>query len=391
MHPKDEMERSEATGDVEAIDELDVAIVGAGAAGVGLGVVLRDLGVERFCLLERHEVGASFLRWPAETRLLTPSFPGQGFGAMDLNAVALMTSPGFTTEREHLSGADFARYLQGVAGHWKLPVQTGVDVRDVEALDGGGFVLRTSRGAMRARFVVWATGEFQFPDVDPIPGGDLCVHTAAIGAYADFARQDGNEVVVIGGYESGIDAAVHLAAAGKRVRVLDAGSPWERRFGDPSVSLSPFTRERLRVAMDTGGIELVADAEVERVERTPDGYAVCCGDDRVWVTQMPPVLATGFHSSLGLLEEHFEWRDNGSVVLSASDESTRTPGLFVAGPLVQHEQAIFCFIYKFRQRFAVVASALAARLGMDAAPLERYRQEGMFLDDLSCCGTDCVC
>jgi flavin-dependent dehydrogenase len=105
MHPKDEMERSAEIEVLDTSDELDVVIVGAGAAGVGMGVVLRDLGVERFRLPERHEVGASFLRWPAETRLLTPSFPGQGFGAMDLNAVALMTSPGFTTEREHLSGA----------------------------------------------------------------------------------------------------------------------------------------------------------------------------------------------------------------------------------------------------------------------------------------------
>lgn len=30
---------------------FDVVIVGAGAAGVGCGVVLRDLGVERFVLL----------------------------------------------------------------------------------------------------------------------------------------------------------------------------------------------------------------------------------------------------------------------------------------------------------------------------------------------------
>jgi putative flavoprotein involved in K+ transport len=372
-------------------DAMDVVVVGAGAAGVGMGVVLQELGVERFCLLERHEVGASFLRWPAETRLLTPSFPGQGFGAMDLNAVALMTSPGFTTEREHLSGADFARYLKGVAEHWKLSVKSGTEVHDVEALDGDGFVLRTSRGALPTRFVVWATGEFQYPDVEPIPGAELCVHTAAVPAYAEFARQTGEEVVVIGGYESGIDAAVHLAAAGKRVRVLDAASPWERRFGDPSVSLSPFTRERLRVAAESGRIELIADAEVERVEHTPDGYAVCSRDDRVWITQMPPLLATGFHSSLQLIAELFEWRDTGAVMLSESDESTRTPGLFVAGPLVQHEQAVFCFIYKFRQRFAVVANALAARLALDATPLERYRQEGMFLDDLSCCGTDCVC
>jgi putative flavoprotein involved in K+ transport len=373
------------------MEELDVLVVGAGPAGVGIGVVLRELGIERFRIVERHEVGASFLRWPAETRLLTPSFPGQGFGAMDLNAVALMTSPGFTLEREHLSGAEYARYLRGVADHFELPVQAGVEVRELELSEGGGFVVQTSEGALTSRFVVWATGEFQFPYDDSFPGADLCLHTARVESYAACAATGGEAAVVIGGYESGTDAAIHLAAAGMQVRVLDPRAPWERRFGDPSVSLSPFTGERLRQALESGRVELVAAGEVQRVERTADGYAVVSEDGSSCTTGAPPFLATGFYSGLDAIADRFAWRDNGSVVLTESDESTLTPGLFVAGPLVQHEQAIFCFIYKFRLRFAVVASALAARLGVDAAPLERYRQQGMFLDDLSCCEADCVC
>ena len=35
--------------------------------------------------------------------------------------------------------------------------------------------------------------------------------------------------------------------------------------------------------------------------------------------------------------------------------------------------------------------AIAQRLGIDPTPLEVYRKEGMFLDDLSCCDNDCVC
>src|SRR5690242_10127023 len=102
--------------------DLDVVIVGAGAAGVGVGVVLRDLGIKRFALLERHTVGASFDRWPEEMRFITPSFPSHAFGMLDLNAVALRTSPGYSLASEHPSGRDYARYLRGVAKHWKLPI-----------------------------------------------------------------------------------------------------------------------------------------------------------------------------------------------------------------------------------------------------------------------------
>ncbi|GAB4230178.1 MAG: hypothetical protein Kow0049_11890 [Stanieria sp.] len=44
--------------------KFEVVIVGAGAAGIGCGVVLKDLGIKNFVILERHQVGASFSFWP---------------------------------------------------------------------------------------------------------------------------------------------------------------------------------------------------------------------------------------------------------------------------------------------------------------------------------------
>ena len=87
---------NDAISAAEAHEEYDVVIVGAGAAGIGCAVALRDLGLERFVILERHEIGASFARWPEEMRFITPSFTSNGFGLLDLNAVALNTSPAFT-------------------------------------------------------------------------------------------------------------------------------------------------------------------------------------------------------------------------------------------------------------------------------------------------------
>ena len=64
--------------------------------------------------------------------------------------------------------------------------------------------------------------------------------------------------------------------------------------------------------------------------------------------------------------------------------------MFLCGPTVRHDNQVFCFIYKFRQRFAVVAKAIATSLGMPAEELEKYRIWGMYLDDLSCCGEECA-
>ncbi|MGQ0603057.1 MAG: NAD(P)-binding domain-containing protein, partial [Anaerolineales bacterium] len=107
---------------------FDILIVGAGAAGVGCGLVLQQLGVRDFSVLERHTIGASFARWPKEMQFITPSFTGHAFGQLDLNAIAPYTSPAFTLRTEHPSGKEYALYLQGVADHFGLPVMTGIDV-----------------------------------------------------------------------------------------------------------------------------------------------------------------------------------------------------------------------------------------------------------------------
>jgi putative flavoprotein involved in K+ transport len=369
------------------VRELDVAVVGAGAAGIGCGVVLDDLELD-FEILERYEIGSSFERWPEEMRFLTPSFTANAFGLMDLNAIAPGTSPAYTLGCEHPTGREYARYLRGVADYFELPVRTGVEVHDVQPLPEGGFELDTSRGELRSRFVVWAAGEFQYPNLTPFPGSELCRHSSLV---RSWRAVEGDEILVIGGYESGLDAAIHLSASGRRVRVLDAAASWDADDSDPSLTLSPYTRERLEAAAATGRIELVGDARVESVERADSsGYAVHAAGGRKWSTAAPPILATGFAGSLRRISALFEW-ENGHAVLTGEDESTVVPGLFVVGPEVRHGAAIFCFIYKFRQRFAVVARAIAERLGADTSILDLYRQHGLLLDDLSCCEDECVC
>ncbi|MGD1895451.1 MAG: NAD(P)-binding domain-containing protein [Phormidesmis sp.] len=52
---------------------------------------LYDLGLERFTILERHQISASFSRWPEKMGFITLSFPSHSFGLLDLNAATLKT------------------------------------------------------------------------------------------------------------------------------------------------------------------------------------------------------------------------------------------------------------------------------------------------------------
>ncbi|MEM7075255.1 MAG: NAD(P)/FAD-dependent oxidoreductase [Pseudomonadota bacterium] len=365
-----------------------VAVVGAGPAGLGVARVLRDLAIPDVWVLERGQIGQTFLNWPAETRLLTPSFPGNVFGVTDLNAISYDSSPGWSLRSEHPDGRGYARYLQHAADAFGVNVQCGVEVRALEP-DDHVFEVSTDRGTFTADFVIWACGHFDAPKHDGLPGAELGRHYGTVKSWQDVA---GDQVYIIGGYESGIDAAIGLAQTGKDVFVLDRGAPWLDGDKDPSRSLSPYTQQRLDTLRKCLPITLLPDAEIIGLEREADGVHILAGDGRSWLCDGPPILATGFGSGTHRVSEWFDYDTDGVPRLTPQDESTAVPGLFLVGPEVSHQGHLFCFIYKFRQRFAVVARAIAGRMGLDTSALEIYHDNNMLLDDLTCCDDDkCLC
>ena len=365
----------------------DVVVVGAGAAGVGVAVALKHAGIENFVVSERHTVGTSFAAWPAETRFITPSYPTNSVGMLDLNSIAIGTSPGFSLGVEHPTGEEYAMYLRGVAQFFELPVRQNTDVTQIARV-GDGFRLDTGAETLQAKHVIWAAGEFQYPRLSMFVGSQLCRHTATIASYDEL---DGDDFIVVGGYESGVDVAYHLAYRDKRVRLFDRGCPWEDESSDPSVALSPYTLERMREDQFVEQVELFPHTPIESITHGDAMYEVTAGDGNRFRTGVPPLLASGFERSHKLVADLFERHDDGSPLLSEHDESTIVPGMFLCGPTVRHDNHVFCFIFKYRQRFAVVAKAIATSLGLPAEELEEYREWGMYLDDLSCCGVECVC
>ena len=364
----------------------DVVVIGGGAAGVGVSVALRHAGIENFVMLERHAIGASFASWPAETCFITPSFPTNSIGMLDLNSIAIGVSPAFSLEVEHPTGEEYASHLRGVAEFFELPMRENTDVIRVAKV-GEDFRIDTADETLRAKHVIWAAGEFQYPRLNGFAGSELCRHTATVASYEDL---EGDEFLIIGGYESGVDAAFHLASHDKQVRLFDKACPWKDESSDPSIALSTYSLERMREDWFEEQVELFPHTPIESVTRDAGEFVVKAMDGRRFRSPNPPLLAGGFEGSCKMVADLFEQREDGFPLLSENDESTIVAGMFLCGPAVRHENHVFCFIYKYRQRFAVVAKAIATSLGLPAEELEMYRRWGMYLDDLSCCGEECA-
>ena len=370
-----------------AIHLYDVVVVGGGAAGVGVAVALQHAGIDNFLVLERHTVGSSFASWPAETRFITPSCTTNSIGMLDLNSVVIGTSPAYTIGVEHPTGWEYSNFLKATAKHFELPIRAHTDVTNITRR-GDRFAIETADCPIQTRHVIWAAGDFQYPRLNGFAGSNLCRHTATVSSYAEL---DGDDFIVVGGYESGVDIAHHLAERGKHVRLFDRENPWESESSDPSVALSTYSLERTRRKAFAEQVELIPDSPVESISLLDSSYEVVTQDGRRFCTPSQPLLAGGFEGSHTLVSDLFEQREDGFPLLNEHDESTLVPGIFLCGAAVRHDNLIFCFIYKYRQRFAVVAKAIAASLGLPAEGLEMYRMWGMYLDDLSCCGQECEC
>ena len=249
--------------------------------------------------------------------------------------------------------------------------------------------MNTNKGLYHTTFLIWAAGEYQYPRKNTFKGAELCTHYSEIKSFEAIKSKDR---IVIGAYESGCDAAINLSRAGTKVTLLDDANNFEFVDSDSSYSLSPFTRDRLNE--EDMIFDYQPDSGVKEVNLENGVYCVKTQSDKLYSSKFKPINCTGFTSSLSLVESLFEINE-GYPLLNNFDESTKTKNLFLVGPQVKHQNALFCFIYKYRQRFAIVAERIARRKKINTSEindiLKNYKDINFYLKDLSCCDEDCVC
>lgn len=181
---------------------VEVVVIGAGQAGLAMGYYLKQQGFS-YLLLDKHaRIGESWRERYDSLVLFTPrrlsSLPGLPF-------------PG---DPDGLPGKDdVADYLELYADTHGLSVQLDTQVLSLSP-DSDGYLLLTSKGELRARQVVIATGPFQTPLIPAMSqhaGEDIYqIHTAA---YQNERQLQEGPVLVVGSGNSGVQIAIELAAS----------------------------------------------------------------------------------------------------------------------------------------------------------------------------------
>jgi putative flavoprotein involved in K+ transport len=186
---------------------VDVAIIGAGQAGLATSWYLTQAGVDHV-VLEAGRVGETWRtrRWDSFC-LVTPNSAVQLPGA-------IYSGPepdGFMPLRDIIS------YLDSWAARFKAPVVEHTLVSRLDPGDGG-FVLSLPEGALKARRVVVASGAYQRPHRPP---GAESLPSAVTQILAEEYRNPealppGN-VLIVGSGQTGCQLSEELHNAGRRV------------------------------------------------------------------------------------------------------------------------------------------------------------------------------
>ncbi|MBB1606090.1 MULTISPECIES: NAD(P)/FAD-dependent oxidoreductase [unclassified Pseudomonas] len=281
----------------------DVAIVGAGHAGVSLAFALRNLGFAGSLALLSDEADLPYHRPP-----LSKAFMAAGDDAESERRLQLESAEFYAEKGIDLLLDSPVESIE--------PASHGLLLRNGERLEYGHLVLATGARARRL----------------PLPGAELQgIQTLRTLEDARRIRQrlaTSQRVVVVGGGFIGLELAATAAALGKQVTVLENASRIMER------SVAPLVSEYVAQRHAGKGIRIETGCRVSAFRG--DGGQVCAvlGENGEWPADLV-IVGAGAQPNSELAEAAGIACGNG--ILVDGQMRTSAPDVFAIGDCAAHE------------------------------------------------------
>lgn len=256
---------------------LDVAIIGAGPAGISATLSAHEKGL-RYVTIEQNTLGGTVANFP------------RGKLVMTAPARLPIVGPMKFTETSKEALIEFWRDVEA---------QTGINIHYSERMEGidceqRGFIVRTNRNSYRVSAVLLTLGRRGTPRRLGVPGEDSDKVVYNVVDPTEFA---GKRVCVVGGGDSALEAAHSIAEQpGARVTLSyrsDAFSRAKRKNRDKIAECE--ARGSLRVMLGSRILEIgdgyVRVEDTEGVRRLKNDVVVVCAGG---------VLPTGTLKEIGI-------------------------------------------------------------------------------------------
>ena len=243
---------------------LDLVIVGAGPAGFAASLTAMSHGM-KFATIEQESLGGSVFQYPRAKLVMTSPVTLPLVGKMRF---------GHTAKEALL---DFWRQVEE---------KTGLQVRYRERVEAiakheGGFVVRTTKSEYRTANVLLAIGRRGTPRKLGVPGEEL---PKVVYRLVDPEQYSGQDVLVVGGGDSALEAAASIAEGGGRSVILSYR-------GDAFSRAKPGNRERVAAAERSGRLKVLLKSEVRRIE--PRRVVVDCDGREIDVANDAVIVSAG--------------------------------------------------------------------------------------------------
>lgn len=242
-------------------DAFDVAIIGAGPAGLSASLSAQQHEL-RYLTLEQGETAATIRNYPRHKFLMAEPIDIPLYGSLYV--------------------ADGTK--ESLLAVWDTIIQnTGVQIRTNERLErvqrnGAGFHVESARGKYYARYVVLALGRRGNARKLGAPGEELCKVSYRL---IEAETYEGKDILVVGGGDSAVEAAVALGRGGRnRVTLSYRGDSFQR--------VRERNRAHLETAESEGHLQVLRKSQVKEIRENSvlldvEGGAAEIANDYVFV------------------------------------------------------------------------------------------------------------
>jgi thioredoxin reductase (NADPH) len=224
---------------VPAGKQLDLVIVGAGPAGFAGALTAKSMNL-RCVTLEQESLGGAVFQYPRGKLVMTAPATVPLLGKVNFRQTSKEALLEFWQEAERKTGVQI---------NYRERVEDIVRERD-------GFLVKTNRGSYATHSVLLAIGRRGTPRKLGVPGEEL---PKVVYRLIDPEQYAGQEVLVVGGGDSALEAAASIAESGGAVVLSYRGADFDRAKAG--------NRDRVRRVADAGQLRVLMSSNVKQIER----------------------------------------------------------------------------------------------------------------------------
>nr|WP_263313240.1 YpdA family putative bacillithiol disulfide reductase [Mammaliicoccus sp. Marseille-Q6498] len=224
------------------MQEFESLIIGGGPCGLSAAIEQKRKGINAV-VIEKGNVVEAIYNYPTHQTFFSSS---DKLGIGDVPFIVEDLKP---KRNQALV------YYREVVKHHQLDVRTFEEVLTVKKVDNR-FLVSTTKQTYKVRFLTIATGYYGQPNQLEVEGQELSKVMHYFKEAHPYFNQD---VVIIGGKNSAVDAAIELEKAGANVTVLYRGSEY-------SQSIKPWILPNFESLANHEKIKMHFNSKVEHID-----------------------------------------------------------------------------------------------------------------------------